>query len=421
MRRTESLVALVVAALLIAVAGAPVARASQDPAPATYIVTLDGVGGDVASVALSLLDQVGSGQVVRTYEHALDGFAVELAPALAPVLGALPGVVSIERDTVVTLSGTQPGAPYGLDRIDQRSLPLSGSYEYQATGAGVTAYIIDTGIRGSHSQFAGRVRPGTNTVDGSSPAQDCNGHGTHVAGTVGGSTYGVAKSVSLVAVRVFGCGDSTTTAAIIDGVDWVVGDHQSGQPAVANMSLGGGSSAALDAAVRAMIADGVTTAVASGNESTNGCSGSPAGVAQAITTGATDSSDRRASFSNFGTCVDVHAPGVGIVSASPTSDTATASLSGTSMATPHVAGAAAVYLADHPSASPAAVHAAIVDNATPGVVSGIKTSCSFLDNLTGSCMAGTPNRLLYTGTAPVPPTPPPPASCSGLAALLGQC
>lgn len=427
MRRTMSRVALCLAALLVIVPGASAARAQESPPPltSTYIVTVDDGLGDVAQVATSLLADLGAGEIVRTYEHAIDGFAIELPAALAPVLGALPGVVSIEADRVFTVSDTQSGAPYGLDRIDQRNLPLSGTYEYTADGSGVTAYVIDTGIRATHADFGGRVAPGVNTVDASPSTQDCNGHGTHVAGTVGGSTHGVAKNVSLVAVRVFGCSGSTTTAAIIDGVDWVVGHHDGG-PAVANMSLGGGSSAALDQAVQAMIADGVTTAVASGNESTNGCGGSPAGVPAAITVGATDSNDARASFSNFGTCVDVHAPGVGIVSASNGSNTGTATLSGTSMASPHVAGAAALYLDDNPGASPAAVHAAVVDRSTPGVISGIKTSCSFFDNLLGSCMAGTPNRLLYTGTGgstppPPPPPPPPPASCSGLQALLGLC
>lgn len=426
MSRTLSRVALCVAALLVVFPGASVARAQAAPPPATttYVVTLDGGLGDVAQVATSLLADLGAGEVLRTYEHAIDGFAIRLPAALAPVLAALPGVASIEPDRVFTVSDTQSGAPYGLDRIDQRNLPLSGTYEYTADGTGVTAYVIDTGIRASHVDFGGRVSPGVNTVDASPSTQDCNGHGTHVAGTIGGSTHGVAKDVSLVAVRVFGCSGSTTTAAIIDGVDWVVG-HHAGGPAVANMSLGGGSSAALDQAVQAMIADGVSTAVASGNDSANGCSGSPAGVASALTVGATDRNDARASFSNFGTCVDVHAPGAAIISASNGSDTGTATLSGTSMAAPHVAGAAALHLEANPGASPAAVHAAVVDRSTPGVISGIKTSCSFFDNLLGSCMAGTPNRLLYTGTGggtpPPPPPPPPPASCSGLQALLGLC
>ena len=410
--------------VLLATVGASTARAQSVPANGRYIVTLDGSVGDVAATALDLLDVVGAGTVLDTYTHALQGFLAELPAAAAPALRALPGVAGVEPDGTVTLVATQPNPPsYGLDRLDQRNRPLSGTYEYAATGAGVRAYIIDTGIHGGHADFSGRVQPGTNTVDSSPSTSDCNGHGTHVAGTVGGELHGVAKDVTLVAVRVFGCGNSTPTSAIIAGVDWVTGNHQAGQPAVANMSLGGGASTALDTAVRGMIADGVSTAIASGNESRNGCGGSPAAVAEGLVTGATDSNDARASFSNFGTCVDVHAPGVSIVSASPASNTATASLSGTSMAAPHVAGAAALLLEGTPSASPASVHSAIVGNATTGVISGIKTSCTLLDNVLGSCSAGTPNRLLYTGggSAPTPSPSSPPPSCTGLPQLLGLC
>ncbi len=419
-RRVASVIAAV---LLVAGTWESPARAAPSAASGRYIVTLDGAGSDVAGVAVDLLSHLGGGQVVTTYQHALRGFVVDLAPAAAVALAALPGVAAVEPDAVMSVSTTQPNPPYGLDRIDQRDLPLSGTYEYTATGAGVRAYIIDTGIHATHQDFSGRVVPGVNTVDGSPSTQDCNGHGTHVAGTVGGETYGVAKDVTLVAVRVFGCANTTTTAAIISGVEWVVDDHDAGEPAVANMSLGGGASAALDAAVRAMIAEGVATAVASGNETTNGCNGSPGRVGEALTTGATDANDARASFSNWGACVDLHAPGVGVVSASPASNTATQSLSGTSMATPHVAGAAALYLQGQPGASSADVHSDLVNRATPDRISGIKTNCTFLDQLLGTCMAGTPNRLLYTGSepAPPPPPPPPPPPCNALQRLLGLC
>ena len=371
-----------------------------EAAPSTrYIVTISSGSGSVAGSLALLLRAAGGGRVVQTYEHALQGGVVEMSPAVATVLGALPGVLAIEPDGLMTLSVTNQTSPpsYGINRIDQRNLPLDSLYAYTSTGSGVKAYIIDTGIRATHSAFGGRAIAGKNTIDGTPSTQDCNGHGTHVAGTVGGSTFGVAKGVTLVAVRVFGCGNSTPTSAIVAGVDWVTGNHQAGQPAVANMSLGGGASSALDTAVRRMIADGVTTAIASGNDGANGCSSSsPGRVAEGITTGATDSGDNRASFSNYGSCVDLHAPGVSIVSSWNTSDTASASLSGTSMAAPHVTGAAARYLQLNAGASPAQVQTALVANSTPGVVKGIKTSCSFMDQLFGSCgTLGTPNRLLY--------------------------
>ena len=369
----------VAATAVLATAGIGSGTAAAAPAPqsalGSFIVTL-APGTSPSSVA-GLAAGLG-GQVEHVYTAALNGFAVTLPTPLAERLATLPGVVSVEPDAPVQLSTTQSDATWGLDRTDQRVLPLSGSYAYTATGAGVTAYVIDTGVALGHTDFGGRAVTGVDQIDGGS-ADDCNGHGTHVAGTVGGTRYGVAKQVSLVAVRVLDCVGSGSTSGVIAGVDWVTAHHQPGRPAVANMSLGGGASAALDTAVANSIADGVTYAVAAGNGNASGvpqnaCNYSPARVAGALTTGASDRSDRPGSFSNYGACVDLFAPGVGITSAWHTGSTATNTISGTSMATPHVAGVAALYLQTTPAASPAAVGAYVKGAATQGRIATTRTA-----------------------------------------------
>jgi serine protease len=290
-----------------------------------------------------------------------------------------PRVKFVEEDQVYTTVATQTGAPWGLDRIDQRDRPLNGTYNYNWTGSGVRVYVIDTGIRTTHTQFGGRA---SNVYDvNGGNGQDCNGHGTHVSATVGGSTYGVAKGVMLRGVKVFQCADTTSTSNIIAGVNYVTANRV--LPAVANMSVGGGASSSMDTAVNNLINSGVTVAVAAGNEyGVDACTRSPARVAAAITVGSTTSTDARSDFSNIGTCLDIFAPGSSIPSAWYTSDTATATLSGTSMASPHVAGAAALYKQAFPSATPATIRNALVSNSTTNRLTGIGT--------------GSPNRLLYT-------------------------
>jgi subtilisin family serine protease len=318
-----------------------------------------------------------------TYRHALRGFAATLSEKAARQLAAEPDVAYVQQNGTVQATATQTNPPsWGLDRIDQRNLPLNSSYTYpDHAGSGVTAYIIDTGIRTTHQDFGGRAVWGTNTVDSNNT--DCNGHGTHVAGTTGGNSYGVAKRVRLVAVKVLNCSGSGTFAGVAAGIDWVTGNHTSG-PAVANMSLGGsGSDTATENAVRNSIRDGVVYAIASGNSSSDACNFTPARVAEAITVNATERTDARASFSNFGTCTDIFAPGVGITSAWNTSDSATNTISGTSMATPHVAGAAALILGGNSGLTPAQVATTMFNNSTPNKVTNPGT--------------GSPNRLLFVG------------------------
>jgi subtilisin family serine protease len=307
------------------------------------------------------------GQVTHTYSSAMRGFAVSMSATQARQLAADPAVALVEQDQKVTIDAVQTPTPsWGLDRIDQRNLPLNNTYKYPTTASNVHAYIIDTGIFISHSDFGGRASVGTDTVGDGHDGIDCNGHGTHVAGNVGGAKYGVAKGVTLHAVRVLDCNGSGTYAGVIAGIDWVTAHAI--KPAVANMSLGGGFSQAVNHSVTRSMRSGVTYALAAGNSSANACNSSPSSTPGALTVGATDSGDNRAWFSNYGTCLALYAPGVSITSDWNTSTTATNTISGTSMATPHVTGAAALYLSINPTATAADVRAALVANATPGVV-----------------------------------------------------
>ncbi|MDS0135798.1 MULTISPECIES: S8 family peptidase [unclassified Amycolatopsis] len=321
-----------------------------------------------------------SGTVGRIYTQNLAGFSVRLDEKHAKRLAADNAVAFVEQDKTIHTEAVQQNPPsWGLDRVDQRNLPLNNQYTYSTTASNVNVYVLDTGIRATHQTFGGRVHQGYDFVDNDSNADDGYGHGTHVAATIAGSEYGVAKGAQLYPVRVLGSNGSGTISGVIAGVNWITSNAK--KPAVANASLGGGVSTALDTAVRNSISSGVTWAVAAGNSNANASTSSPARVAEAITVAAADKTDTRASFSNYGAGVDLFAPGVGITSAWNTNDTATYTGNGTSFASPHVAGAAAIYLATHPTATAAQVSQALVAAATP--------------NLVKNPGSGTPNRTLY--------------------------
>lgn len=401
-----------IASLLSACSGFDPTEVTESQGPQKYIVvfkkdTLQArSSGGVAAMAASLANRHEIPSALKVYSVALQGGLYELDEDQALALAKDSRVAYVEKDQIYRINDVQNGATWGLDRIDQPNLPLNQSYSYDPSGTPVNAYVIDTGINLSHREFQGRATSGFDFASDDSDASDCNGHGTHVAGTIGGSTYGVAKNARLIAVRVLDCNGSGSLSDVIAGIEWVTQNHQ--KPAVANMSLGGGISQAIDDAVNASIAAGVTYVVAAGNESTNACNGSPSRVPLAITVGSTTKTDARSSFSNFGSCVDIFAPGSDITSAWIGSNSATDTISGTSMASPHVAGAAAVYLSQHPQALPAEVANALNSNAIQGKVTN-----------PGS---GSPNKLLQVSAGnnpnpkpdePTQPQEPPQRKISG--------
>lgn len=347
-----------------------------------YLVVFKPSVQNPAQEAAALMRGV-KGQTHHVYANAIKGFAASLPEAALQAIQNNPNVASIEPDATVRLNqvvSPQNQATWGLDRIDQVDRPLDTQYRFNYTGAGVTAFIIDTGIRADNSEFTGRVGAGFNAVVDGNGTNDCNGHGTHVSGTVGGITWGVAKAVKLVPVRVLDCAGSGSLSGVIAGIDWAAGTTD--RPAVANLSLGSSYSSTVNAAVAGAVGKGITMVVAAGNNNANACNYSPASEPSAITVGATTSSDARASYSNYGSCLDVFAPGSNITSAWLTSTTATNTISGTSMASPHVAGVASLVLQANPQAKPAAVASFLVNNASLNKLTSVGT--------------GSPNKLVFS-------------------------
>ena len=325
-------------------------------------------------------------RVIKNFGNVLNGVLINASAQQVKALLKDPNVKYVEQDQIMTVTpkvetnADQPSPTWGIDRIDQRNLPLDNNYHTDYDGSGVTAFVIDTGVLNTHNEFGGRASSGYDFIDNDYDATDCNGHGTHVAGTIGGSTYGVAKNVNVVGVRVLNCSGSGSNSGVIAGINWV--KNNASGPAVANMSLGGGASQATDDAVNAAVAAGITFVVAAGNDNSNACNYSPARAADAITVGSTTSNDSRSSFSNYGTCLDIYAPGSSITSSWYTSNSATNTISGTSMASPHVAGVAALYLDENPNLSPAQVTNLLKTRATADKVTDAKT--------------GSPNKLLFS-------------------------
>ncbi|WP_345857672.1 S8 family peptidase [Shewanella algae] len=345
----------------------------------------NGVSAYASSMGARLANEHGI-EVRQNFGNSINGVLVKANAAQIQSLLKDPNIKYVEQDQRVSIepmveaAGDQGGATWGLDRIDQRDLPLNSNYHYDYDGSGVTAFVIDTGVRNTHNEFGGRASSGYDFIDNDNDSSDCNGHGTHVAGTIGGSTYGVAKNVNIVGVRVLNCSGSGTNSGVISGINWVKNNAQG--PSVANMSLGGGASQALDDAVNAAVAAGISFVVAAGNDNSNACNYSPARATNAVTVGSTTSTDSRSSFSNYGTCLDIYAPGSSITSAWYNSNSATNTISGTSMASPHVAGVAALYLAENPALSPTQLTNLLVSRASSGKVGDAKT--------------GSPNKLLYS-------------------------
>ncbi|MDC4879631.1 S8 family peptidase [Acinetobacter baumannii] len=347
-----------------------------------YIVILNKDAGPSKDFAQNIAKQH-AGKVLQSYDTVLKGFAIYLpdtaGAAFIEAMKKNPHVLSVESDTIVNIDATTQSNPdWGLDRIDQKALPLNSAYSYLQTGSGTTAYIVDTGILSSHQEFSGRVLSGYTAISDGNGTTDCNGHGTHVAGTVGGATYGVAKNVNLVPIRILGCDGSGASSNVIAGLDWILKNGK--KPAVVNMSLGGATSSSLDSAVENLYNNGYVMVVAAGNSNTDACTSSPARVSKAITVAATDNTDTRASYSNYGSCVDIFAPGSQINSSWIGSNTATKILNGTSMATPHVAGVVAEMLQSTPTASPQTISTNLLNQASSNVVKN---------------PSGSPNRLLY--------------------------